>query len=55
MAGIAERIADAIAEIKIDRLDENELTIIEQKLGDARIALDRKLVEIRAAKLPSNV
>ena len=37
-----------------DRLDENELTIIEQKLGDARIALDRKLVEIRAAKLPSN-
>ena len=54
MAGIAERIVDAIAEIKIDRLDENALAVLEQKLGDARVALDRKLIEIRAAKLPDN-
>ena len=45
---------DAIAEIKIDSLDDNALAVLEQKLGDARVALDRKLIEIRAAKLPDN-
>ena len=50
MLGIAERIIDALAEIRIERLDAMSLENLEKKLGDARLALDRKLVEVRAAQ-----